>query len=90
MDLKKIVVCLLLMLLTSSRINKNYPDALRCGDNPPGQLYIIHNVGDGHVYYDQIYSPEHRRVWFINGIFAGGLGHEGSRIACHGKTIKDL
>ena len=55
MDLKKILICLLLILLTSSRVNKNYPDALRCGnDQYPGQLYILHNVRDGSAYYDQI------------------------------------
>ena len=50
MDLNKIVIFLLLILLTSSRINKSYPDALRCGTDPnPGQLYILHGFTNSSI-----------------------------------------
>lgn len=70
MDLKKIVVCLLLMLLTTSRFKINYPDVLRCGDgNFPGAMYFVHAFTDTYADYRQVYNGENRMVIFKNGVF---------------------
>ena len=70
MDLKKIVVYLLLMLLTTSRFNNKYPDVLRCGDsNHPGAMYFAHAITDTYAHYRQVYNGEDRLISFANGVF---------------------